>query len=95
MVEVTVRFFATLRDRAGLESARIKLPDTAATVPALLDQIADMFPATAPALPTAIVAVNHEYVFGEHILGDGDEVALFPPVSGGNDNTWPEYFAIT
>jgi molybdopterin synthase catalytic subunit len=29
------------------------------------------------------VAVNHEYAGPEHVLGDGDEVAILPPVSGG------------
>jgi len=38
-----------------------------------------------PALISArgLVAVNQEYVTGEHVLSDGDEAALIPPVSGG------------
>jgi MoaE-MoaD fusion protein len=35
------------------------------------------------AMRTAAVAVNHEYAGPEHILRDGDEVAILPPVSGG------------
>jgi molybdopterin converting factor small subunit len=35
------------------------------------------------ALRTAAVAVNRDYVPGEHVLCDGDEVAILPPVSGG------------
>ena len=35
------------------------------------------------ALRTAAVAVNRDYVRGEHILREGDEVAILPPVSGG------------
>jgi molybdopterin synthase catalytic subunit len=35
------------------------------------------------ALRTAAVAVNRDYVLGEHVLHDGDEVAILPPVSGG------------
>ena len=35
------------------------------------------------ALRTAAVAVNRDYVRGEHVLRDGDEVAILPPVSGG------------
>jgi molybdopterin synthase catalytic subunit/molybdopterin converting factor small subunit len=38
---------------------------------------------TDAALRTAAVAVNHEYAGPEHVLGDGDEVAILPPVSGG------------
>jgi len=37
------------------------------------------------ALRTAAVAVNRDYVRGEHVLSDGDEVAILPPVSGGTD----------
>jgi molybdopterin synthase catalytic subunit len=37
------------------------------------------------ALRTAAVAVNRDYVRGEHVLSDGDEVAILPPVSGGAD----------
>jgi len=36
------------------------------------------------ALRSAAVAVNRDYVRGEHVLNDGDEVALLPPVSGGS-----------
>jgi len=35
------------------------------------------------ALRSAAVAVNRDYVRGEHVLRDGDEVAILPPVSGG------------
>jgi molybdopterin synthase catalytic subunit len=35
------------------------------------------------AIRTAAVAVNHEYAGPEHLLSDGDEVAILPPVSGG------------
>jgi molybdopterin synthase catalytic subunit len=37
----------------------------------------------AAALPTAISAINHEFAQPEDLLADGDEVAFFPPVSGG------------
>lgn len=41
---------------------------------------------TDAALRTAAVAVNHEYATPEHLLSDGDEVAILPPVSGGSDS---------
>jgi molybdopterin synthase catalytic subunit len=43
-----------------------------------------VFPAGS--LGTAAVAVNHEYAGPEHLLNDGDEVAILPPVSGGADD---------
>ncbi|MGD8592332.1 MAG: MoaD/ThiS family protein, partial [Gammaproteobacteria bacterium] len=33
--------------------------------------------------PNTLIAVNMEYVTQDHLIKDGDEVAFFPPVSGG------------
>jgi molybdopterin converting factor subunit 1 len=79
---ITVRFFATLRDRAGDDAVDLVLPGEA-SVGQLLSRLADKYPSLDPALASALVAVNHEYAFQEDLLTDGDEVALFPPVSGG------------
>lgn len=91
-MQVTVRFFATLRDRAAIEQAQLDLQH-GSTVGALLERLNAEYPEIGPLLPTALVAVNEEYAFPEDALHDGDEVALFPPVSGGEG--WPEYFAVT
>jgi molybdopterin converting factor subunit 1 len=90
-MQIRVRFFATLRDRAGMEETHLRLEDPA-TVSSLLDRLAEQYPRLRPSLSTALVAVNQEYVFAENPIREGDEVALFPPVSGGG---WPELFAIT
>ena len=42
-------------------------------------------PALATVLPTALVAVNHEFAFDEDVVPEDAEVAIFPPVSGGSD----------
>ncbi len=83
VVKVTVLLFATLKDRAGRERLPLEL-EPPATVSSLKARLAAEVPALAPALPTALVSVNHEYAFAEDPLRDGDEVALFPPVSGGD-----------
>ena len=95
-MKITVRFFATLRDRAGRDSASVEL-EGEATIAALLKRLAEEYPPLKPALGTALVARNHEYAFPDDPLDDGDEIALFPPVSGGSDREdgWPEYSAIT
>jgi molybdopterin synthase catalytic subunit/molybdopterin converting factor small subunit len=74
---VAVRLFAGLRERAGTATREIVLPDGACVgdVWAALD-LGDEPPGIA-------CAVNRAYVERDHVLTDGDEVALIPPVSGG------------
>jgi len=91
-MRIDVELFATLRTRAGSKAISVELGD-AATVAQLLDRIAAAYPALAPALPSSIVAVNQEFAFPPTPLRSGDEVALFPPVSGGAD--YPEVLLIT
>ncbi len=82
-MQVDVLFFATLKDQAGRERLRLTLEDKA-TVAALKSRLAAELPALAAALPTALTYINHEFAFAEDHLQEGDEVALFPPVSGGS-----------
>lgn len=95
-MDLEIRLFATLKDRAGRERISLAVPE-ATTVAGLLQATAAAFPALAPALPTALVAVNKAYAGPETILRPGDEVALFPPVSGGaaGGPAHPTYFALT
>ena len=76
-MEVTVRLFAMLRERAGAGSVTLELPE-GARVRDALDSLADL----AEGLPL-VMAVNREYASEEQVLGAGDELALIPPVSGG------------
>jgi molybdopterin synthase catalytic subunit len=90
-MDVQVKLFATLKDRAGSPHVTIDLPDEA-TVSTLLDRLAQAQPKLAPSLPTCLVAVNQEFAFGATPIRSGDEIALFPPVSGGA--AFPEIFRI-
>lgn len=91
-MNATIRLFATLKDLAGSNSVTITLPEPA-TIDDVRAQLAAQHPALAAALPSALAAVNQEYVFSGHLIGDGDEIAFFPPVSGGSASP-PEYFAL-
>jgi molybdopterin converting factor subunit 1 len=79
---VTLLYFSTLRDRAGTAREALDV-DGPLTVTHLRQLIAERHPALAAALPSAVVAVNRDFAFGDHPIADGDEVAVFPPVSGG------------
>jgi molybdopterin synthase catalytic subunit len=80
---VTVRLFAILRERAGLDSVEIELPEDAT--------VADAFKrlAAVPGLGELVerlplrMAVNREYADDGKAIAPGDELALIPPISGG------------
>jgi molybdopterin synthase catalytic subunit len=82
-MRVTVLLFATLKDRAGRGQVALDLPGATSTVDAVRQALAAGFPAVAPALGSAVSAVNQEFARPEDTVADGDEVAFFPPVSGG------------
>ena len=82
VVRITVRFFAILKDRAGVAEAHVNLPPQA-NVSIALETIASKFPAIVSDLKRAAFAVNRNYVTRDAALHDGDELALIPPVSGG------------
>ncbi len=84
-MKITVRYFALLRERMGHESEVLTWDDAEPTVARLRRHLADRAPALAGMLRdgTLLVAVNREYAAAGSVLRDGDEVALFPPVSGG------------
>ncbi|HQV29590.1 MAG TPA: MoaD/ThiS family protein [Thermoflexales bacterium] len=77
-----IQLFATLRDRAKARSIEVAL-EGPTTVAELRKIIAAQHAALADLLPQALVAVNQEFAFDEDAVGPDNEVALFPPVSGG------------
>ncbi|MER3544592.1 MAG: molybdopterin converting factor subunit 1 [Chloroflexota bacterium] len=104
-MKVEVLLFATLKDRAKTARLSVELPQ-GGDVGQLKEALAHMLPGLAAALPTAIAAVNHEFAFPDTPLNEGDEVAFFPPVSGGlgtedkgrkaaGEGTRPELFRLT
>ncbi len=60
----------------------LELPENS-TVDDLLSHVRDIFPHLAPPEVDIVAAVNAEYAEGDQVLHQGDEVALIPPVSGG------------
>jgi molybdopterin converting factor subunit 1 len=81
-MQIRVKLFAIVRDRAGVSELSLDLPE-GATVRSAVQAIATKLPAVRDFLPRAAFAVNHEYFGHEQVLHDGDELAVIPPVSGG------------
>jgi molybdopterin converting factor subunit 1 len=82
-VLITVRLFAGLRERAGSDHVDVELPD-GASVDDLLAAMAGT-PVGELRPRQCVVAVNREYARPDAVLAAGDEVALVPPVSGGDE----------
>ncbi len=79
-------YFAWLRTRIGCAEEEVALPSEVRDVAALLDWLRTRGGGYTEALRdlrVVRVAVNQDYVGPEHPLREGDEVALFPPVTGG------------
>jgi sulfur-carrier protein len=85
-VKVKVLLFANLREKVGTPVEVVELPDSASTVAGLRlhlmkrseawhDVLADM--------KVVRVAVNHDMAAANAPLNPGDEIAFFPPVTGG------------
>ena len=81
---IRVLFFARLREK--LQTSQL---DVSADVPSVNALIAHLQQAHGAHFadvlnaPNVIVACNHDVVERDHALSDGDEVAFYPPVTGG------------
>jgi molybdopterin converting factor subunit 1 len=78
----TVKFFAALREAVGCSGTEWELAE-GATVEALIAHLQATLPGLAGWASRIQIAVNRSYAAPDTRLQDGDEVALFPPVSGG------------
>ena len=79
-------YFAWLRQKIGRGEETLEPPAHVRTVAELLDWLPSLGPGYQAALAerrSIRVAVNHEYVGADHPVRPGDEIALFPPVTGG------------
>jgi molybdopterin synthase sulfur carrier subunit len=77
-VSIRVKFFASLRERMGRGEARMQVP-AGSSVRTVWQQAAGA--ETVPG--QVLVAVNMHYVDWRQTVDEGDEVAFFPPVTGG------------
>jgi molybdopterin synthase catalytic subunit len=81
-MDVHVRLFASYREAAGAGHVVLELPP-GATVGDAIAEIRRRHPQLS-AIRQLVVAKNRDYVGLDEAIGDGDELALIPPVSGGS-----------
>ena len=82
---VKIVFFASLREELGVNSVDLQISDSS-SVSSLISQLADQHSADWLAILTAEnirIAVNQNIISEDIGVIDGDEVAFFPPVTGG------------
>jgi MoaE-MoaD fusion protein len=81
-MRIHLKYFAIIRETLG-RSEETRDVDDGATAGSLFDQIASEEPRLSGMKRSVMLMVNQEYVPASQPLGDGDELALIPPVSGG------------
>lgn len=81
-----ILYFAWMRQRTGISAETVELPAGVATVDGLIDWLIGRGDGYASAFERRDViraAVNQDYVPFDHTVTDADEIAFFPPVTGG------------
>lgn len=89
-----IRLFATLKELAQTSHIQLEIP-LPTTIAHLRTAVATTYPQLAPSLPSALVSVNKAFASEQTLVQPGDEIAIFPPVSGGTDAPYPTYFALS
>jgi molybdopterin synthase catalytic subunit len=84
-MKITVKFFAYLRDIVGKKDLEYNLPEEM-NVSELVKRLQTEYSGLTRHIPRTIISVNREFAEGSTKVQDGDEVAFFPPVSGGGDD---------
>jgi molybdopterin synthase catalytic subunit len=82
-MRVTVLFFGILKDLVGRSQEQLELP-AGARLETVFDHYASQFPKLRQMAGSVVIARNHEFAKPDAVVGEGDEVALMPPVSGGS-----------
>ncbi len=84
--EVQVLYFAWVRQKVGVAEERVSPPAEVADIAGLVRWLSGRSPGHAAAFENAgaiRAAVNQEFAAPDRRLSPGDEVAFFPPVTGG------------
>jgi molybdopterin synthase catalytic subunit len=84
-MKVSVRLFASLREIVGAGKLERELGE-GATVGDLVAMLQAEFPRLGDVTTRTVISINQEFAAPDSPLSDGDEVAIFPPVSGGAES---------
>jgi molybdopterin converting factor small subunit len=83
MNQVTITFYAHLKEKAGLERVDLQIPE-GTTIRDLKQVLRDRFPELGPQLLKVMVLVNQRNIFlDDMVVPLNAQVAFLPPLSGG------------
>jgi MoaE-MoaD fusion protein len=91
-----VLFFATLREKAGARETVIEFPQ-GTKIADIKKLVLEKYPGLKQNMDSIIIALNHNFAFDEDIVPNEAEIAIFPPVSGGESSEaeYPTIIALT
>ncbi len=81
-MKVTVRYFAAHKEATGISDEVLDVPD-GITVSELMEELMHQHPGLVDLLRDTVISVNKGIGTGDIRLVEGDDLALFPPISGG------------
>lgn len=84
MKSIRILFFASIKAMVGRSKVELQMVDTA-TVSMVLETLYTTYPQLDVIKAHTLVALNQKYILDDEDVPDGAELALFPPVSGGNE----------
>lgn len=82
MNRIRLLFFATIRERMGMKSLELDVPDDL-TIQGLKDRLSQEYPQARESMKSVLITINREYAFDEAVIPLNAEIGMFPPVSGG------------
>jgi molybdopterin synthase sulfur carrier subunit len=86
MKKITIRYFARLREQLGVEQETVELPESiesVAQLKTLLTSRGETWQKAMTSAPSILAAVNQTMASQTQTIQEGDEVAFFPPLTGG------------
>jgi len=92
-MQINILFFATLKDVTGEKRLQLEISSDTTTLGTVRDTLIQRYPDAEANIKAALASINEEYAFAEDAVNDGDEIAFFPPVSGGSGEL-PEIYRL-
>lgn len=77
-MSIAVKFFASLREQVGKADASVECQTMIS-----VEEVWELATGGQPMPANTLMAINMDYVDAKHPVAEGDEVAFFPPVTGG------------